>query len=150
VNGPRVVIVVLAVLALLFVVGLMFGARDEERPDPSDSWVDSLGGLIPKPAVDADDIRADCLESDTFVIPATQTCVARIEGPNRGVNEVRLSVTSGGAVAVTADRPDMLEEERTMQPGEERAFDVYPDGMSLQFACIGVALGGPSCTVALE
>jgi len=148
-NGPRVAIVVLAVLALLFVVGLMFGARGQELPDPSNSWVESLGGLIPKPDVEAGDVRADCLQGNTFVIPATQTCVATIDGPKRGVKEVHLRVTSSSPVQTVAKRPDMLDETRTLPPGESRAFDVYHDGLTLQLTC-AVALGSPPCVVALE
>ncbi len=148
-NGPRVAIVVLAVLALLFVVGLMFGARGQELPDPSTSWVDSLGGLIPKPDVEAADIRTDCLDGGNFVIPATQTCVATIDGPKRGVKEVHLRVTSSSPIQIVAKRPDMLDEERTLQPGESRAFDVYKDGLTLELTCPGT-LGSPPCVVALE
>src|SRR3954447_23099366 len=101
-NGPRIAIVVLAVLALVFVIGLMFGARGQELPDPSTSWVDSLGGLIPKPAIKVEDVQSGCLDLDSFVIPATQTCTASINGPNRGVKEVRLSVTSSSPVKIVA------------------------------------------------
>jgi hypothetical protein len=128
----------------------MFGARGQELPDPSTSWVDSLGGLIPKPDIEVGDVQeAGCLEAENFVIPATQTCAASINGPNRGVKEVHLRVTSSSPVNIVAKRPDMLDEERTLQPGESRAFDVYHDGLSLGMTC-PVALTGPPCVVALE
>src|SRR5262245_11604613 len=86
-SGPKVAIVVLVLLAVVFAGGVGFGVSRDDRSARLDEWplASSLGDrLVHKERLPPEDLTSDCLDvrTSTFTFPAA--------GPHRGRCEAKV------------------------------------------------------------
>ena len=108
-TGPRIFIVILVLLGVLFIVGAGIGLhQNDARPDPKSSysppdWTSSLDWL--SPSLDLTTVQAApgaCLQAaqKTFRVAARSNCTLRVPASSQKYRKMKLHLETG-AVQVT-------------------------------------------------
>lgn len=152
--GTKLLIILLAALALLFVVGLAAPALGggDQPANPQGGAADALRGLVERPLdlqADAQVSPDDCLEGRVIALPAGGTCtlaIKALEGwfvPTRRL-ELRLEQ---GAVEVHLSQAGGLDISHTLKPDDtSMTVNALKDGATVTMACAG---GLQACRLAV-
>ena len=158
-NAPKILIVVLVVIVVLFVVGVGAGASGGIGSISVDSVINTLGGLLPAPAVALDEIEASpdgCLNRNSrrIVIPGGGECALEIAESSANVRSLKLEIAAGGIahlelVVSPVEDQEMVIETDLPNDGERQInLTVYPSGGRLLIdEC--VVNSGSACVIDL-
>lgn len=158
-TGPRIALVALALIAVLFFAGVGMGFSGEGSGDADLGWVESLSGML-TPSVDLTSVTSTCLDAKAqlFALPAGSTCAATIPGVTKGTRRLNLKLTTGTRAVVTYTAPSPHEKidaddqsaAQTVELAADktRAVIVLKEGGALAFSC--TAPDKTRCEVAAE
>lgn len=149
-SGKHIVFIVLAIIAVLFVVGL--AATNKSKPSSNRDAADRpflkslFGGAGPK--LDFKRMQTNCRQGRAFVFEGS--CVVNILG-EEGTRYAKLNLAQGlGSVQITyephpADRPEGYDDPGSQQLGADGvALTVFERGGTLRLECVG------TCRVNIE
>lgn len=141
---------ILALLLLLFAVGIGLGARDDSgrKTDPADfGWLDSLTRPF-RPTVGAEALLGPCLSGRSAILDPAAPCTIVIAPADKEVRTLELSLEHGGEVKVVFEPASGgLDVHATLRPGRDMTLSVPRDGAGLALFCTGSADG---CRVRLD
>lgn len=130
--------VLLALLLVLFAVGIGLGARDDggRRADPSEhGWLDALTRPF-RPGVEAGDLRGPCLAGRLADFESMAPCTIEIAAADEEVRTLELSLERGSAVEVGYEpEGGGLDVEARLRPGRPMTLSVPREGAGLTLAC---------------
>ena len=147
----KIFLVLLALLLVLFVVGIGLGARDDSgrKADPADfGWLDSLTRPF-KSKVEAEALQGPCLSDRSAVLGSSGSCQIAIAPADKEVRTLTLSLEQGFEVAFDFQPVSgSLNVHAKLRPGRKVKLSVPKDGGALTLAsCAGASQG---CQVRLE
>lgn len=151
-NGTKVLVIVLAVVALLFAVtvGLQLKPRNDDPGDTSESRLTGLrDALVGTQALEPGDVEgADCFVAaqSAFVVDAGDGCSVAVPDEVKQV-EVCVASGSGAFARIELDGEQFSSQlaEAVLAPCPKPIrFDVYDEKNVLSMAC---ALGGDPCVL---
>jgi hypothetical protein len=143
--NPKVAIVIVVVIVLLFVAGVSTGAFHQGNTTKGD-WVKSLSQTFIHPdPVQFGQVNASpstCIQNNVLVISAGQACVLHIDG---GFNVRRLSMTlkNGTAIVRAIARPEsnarsgLVLDDETIVAGARTSIDIHQKGADVTIQCAG-------------
>jgi hypothetical protein len=146
----KVFLLILALLLVLFVVGIGLGARGDrgEPVDPADfGWLDSLTRPF-RPAVEDEALQGPCLSGRIAVLGAAGPCAIGIAPADEEVRTLELSLEQGTQVEVDFEpEGGGLDLRAKLRPDREVKLSVPEGGAALNLTCTGSSDG---CRVRLE
>lgn len=151
-TGPRIFIIVLVLLGVLFIVGAGIGLhQNDTMPDPKNSyrppqWTSSLDWL--SPGLDLTTVQASpaaCLQAaqKTFKVAARSNCTLRVPSASQKYRKVKLHLETG-AVQVTylapkkdpnLNNPQQLNWPPTGDNKDPQSLVVLDGGGSIVLSC---------------
>jgi hypothetical protein len=148
-TGPRIFIVVLILIAILFVVGIAAGAtrKDDNKVSSSDlnaSWLEGLQARLAQPQpLTAQDIGVaaptSCLQKEQLIVAPNQRCrflIQRSSSPN--ARRLALRLVEGASVALRLEQKNAVTLEKNLPPSDsakDKDWDVYQEGGILSVTC---------------
>ena len=107
-NAPKIVIVVLVIVVVVFFIGVGVGAGNNGKGGlpgiTVDSVVNSFRGLIPAPAVTADEISASssCFNAAQMriTVPTIGSCQFTVSDSDANVRALKLQINPGQRVHI--------------------------------------------------
>jgi len=144
-SGPKIVLLVLIVLALLFLGGVGLGSRGGSDPG-SLGWVEGLGSAL-TPRLDFTKLQGPCLDrqANSFVIPPGSPCKISIPSFTRGTRKMALRLTGGVRVDGQYVAPpghekidpkdESGEQSVTLEGAKEVSLVILKEGGSLSLVC---------------
>jgi hypothetical protein len=145
----KIFLVLLALLLVLFVVGIGLGARDDSgrRADPADfGWLDSLTRPF-RPKVEDGALQGPCLSGRSAVIGSNAPCGIGIAPADEQVRTLELSLAQGSEVQVDfTPHGGGLDIHAKLHADREVRLSVPRDGAELTLACAAQE----GCQVRLE
>ena len=146
----KIFLILLALLLVLFALGIGLGARDDSgrRADPADfGWLDSLTRPF-RPTVETEALRGSCLSGRTATIGTMGPCEIEIEPADEEVRTLELVLERGGEVEVDfAPEEGGLDIESKLHSDRPVRLSVPRDGAALSLACPSSSEG---CRVLLD
>jgi hypothetical protein len=146
----KIFLVLLALLLVLFAVGIGLGARDDSgrKADPVEfGWLDSLTRPF-RPTVETGALRGSCLSGRTATIGSTGPCEIEIEPADEEVRTLELVLERGGEVKVDfAPEAGGLDIHAKLHSDRSVRLSVPRDGAELTLVCAG---SSESCGVRLD
>lgn len=147
----KIFIVFLALLLVLFAVGIGLGARDDSgrRADPADfGWLDSLTRPF-RAKVETGALQSSCLFDRSAALGPAKPCEIAVAPATKEVRTLALSLEQGQEVAVDFQPVSgSLPVHAKLRPGREVKLSVPKGGGALTLAsCVGSSQG---CRVRLE
>lgn len=145
-TGPRIVLVSLALVAVVFFSGVGVGLSGEGAEPASADWVETLSGLLTR-SVDVSTVESPCLDQNerAFVVEAKSMCSATIPAVARGTRRLGLSLDEGSAALVSYVAPEIHEridnsddtaaQKVQLEPVKNRGIVVLKEGGSLTITC---------------
>lgn len=141
--------VLLALLLVLFAVGIGLGARDDggRKADPSEhGWLDALTRPF-RPGVEAEALRGPCLAGRLAAFDSLAPCTIGIAAVDEEVRTLELSLERGSKVEVDYEpEGGGWDVEATLRPGRSVTLSVPREGAALTLACASE----DGCRVRLE
>lgn len=121
-DTTKLVIVVLVAIVVLFLLGIGVGAGGGIQSITVGSIANTLGGLIPSPALDLDAIAASpdgCLNRSQrrIVVPSVGGCLLTIAPSDATVRSLKLQIAPGAFVNITM----------SAEPVEGKVIDIDSD-----------------------
>lgn len=152
-TGPRIFIIILVLLGVLFVVeeGIGLHQNDAQPTNPNSysppSWTSSLDWL--SPSVDLTTVQAapgTCLQAaqKTIKVAAKSTCTLKVPTASSTYRKMKLHLVTGASVEVTYNsptpnknlkNPQQLKWPPTGNAKDPQALVILADGGSVTFAC---------------
>jgi hypothetical protein len=147
----KLFLVLLAVLLVLFIVGIGLGARDDSgrKADPADfGWLDSLTQRF-RSKVETGALQGPCLSDRSAVLGSAGPCQIGIAPADKEVRTLTLALEQGFEVAFDFQPASgSLNVHAKLRPGREVKLSVPKDGGALTLAsCAGSSQG---CRVRLD
>jgi hypothetical protein len=147
----KIFLVLLALLLVLFAVGIGLGARDDSgrKADPADfGWLDSLTRPF-QSKVEAGALQGPCLSDRAAVLGSAESCQIAIAPADKEVRTLTLSLEQGSeAAADFHPASGSLNVHTKLRPGREVKLSMPKDGGALTLAsCAGFSQG---CRVRLD
>jgi hypothetical protein len=159
-TGPKLVLVVLVLFAVLFIAGLGLGLRGEGSGLANVDWIETLSGAL-TPHVDVDALQGPCLDpaAKGVALERRATCQVSIPSAAAGTRRIALTLSEGRRVEVryqappTHDRIDnndeMANQVVALESGKTPALVILKEGGSLTFTACD-APDGVRCQIGLE
>jgi len=162
-NGPRIFIVVLVLIGLLYAVVVGFGIRDNSngKVDPAalnSAWLKALQEQLAQPQpLKASDIGltapAGCLVQDQVVVPGGGICKLLISGTDSpSVRRLSLTLVEGTSATLKLEQKNALTLNKTLPPADsakDNGWDVYKEGGILSVVCPDSG-SAPACKLKLN
>lgn len=147
----KIFLVLLALLLVLFVVGIGLGARDDggRKADPADfGWLDSLTRPF-QSKVEAGALQGPCLSDRSAVLGSAGSCQIVIAPADKEVRTLTLSLEQGFEVAFDFQPVSgSLNVHAKLRPDRKVKLSVPKDGGALILAsCAGSSQG---CQVRMD
>jgi hypothetical protein len=145
-TAPRVAVVVLVLIAVLFFAGMGLGLRGEESGPANLDWIESLSGALTR-GLDFDSLKSSCIDpaAEAFVLERKSTCQVSIPSTSRGTRRLALTLTEGlgvtGRFTAPAEHEKIDEEDQaadqevTLEPGKDFAIVILKEGGTLSLTC---------------
>jgi len=144
--NPKVLLIILAVLVLLFVVGTAVGIsrQNGETESLSPAWLERAGGLLSREqGLTTDDLAATTpatcrqqLQQGAFVFPEGGSCRLDIAASSAPIRTLSLELRQGTADVVVLQRGQRgLTIEQTLR-SRPASFQFYEEGGILQISCV--------------
>jgi hypothetical protein len=127
----------LALLLVLFAVGIGLGARDDggRKADPAEhGWLDALTRPF-RPGVEAGAVRGPCLAGRLAAFESMAPCTLEIAPADEEVRTLELSLERGSSVEIDYEPEGGLDVEARLRPGRTMTLSVPREGASLTLAC---------------
>jgi hypothetical protein len=134
--------VILALLLLLFAVGVGLGARGEKDGpvDPADHpLLEKLGGLLgARAAVDLATLDTSCRAGDLLAVAEGGACAAGIPAADTKVRTLKLGLTEGSRAELrfTPRGGASLQVDKPLGPDEELSLSIPAEGGDLLLTCL--------------
>jgi hypothetical protein len=147
-TGPKFFIIILVLLAVLFIVGVGIGLRQNDaQPDarnfsPPD-WTSSLGDWL-SPSLDLTTVQTvagACLQAaqKTFTLAANSNCKLQVPAASKKYRKVKLHLVTGASVDVSYSSPTNdpnLKQKDLVWPGKDpQTLLVLAGGGSIVLSC---------------
>ena len=157
-SGPKIVLLVLIVLALLFVGGVALGLRPNSESGGF-AWVEGLSGAL-TPRLEFAELKGPCLDarSTSFVIPTGSFCEISIPSSKGGARKMALRLMGGVPVDGQYRAPPNHEkidkndesgqQSVKLEVGKEIAVVILKEGGNLSLLCPKQET--PSCQVEVK
>jgi hypothetical protein len=134
----KIFLIILALLLVLFVVGIALGARDDDGGpvDPQDfGWLDSLTRPF-RPVVETWAFQGSCLADRTAALSAIAPCQIDIAGAAAEVRTLELVLEQGSeAVVQFVPRGGGLDINSKLHSDRSVRLSVPRDGAALSLLC---------------
>jgi hypothetical protein len=144
----KIFLVLLALLLVLFAVGIGLGARDDSgrKADPSEhGWLDSLTRPF-RPTVEAEALRGSCLSGRSAAFGSMAPCEIEVAPADEEVRTLQLSLEQGSQVEVDFEpEGGGLDIHAKLRPGRDMTLSVPREGAELDLAC-----ASDNCRVRLD
>jgi hypothetical protein len=143
-SNPRVFVVLLAVLALFFLLFVGCGAtRDGGNPKQQDrdpALIKGLGALLVDPfrgRVGIGDVEAPCRQQSPpgFVLQVNRPCSIEIGGSFRPVRTLALRLAQGGPAQIVVRPGGGVLSRATLNAGAQLQADVFREGARVDVSC---------------
>jgi len=159
-TGPRIFIIILVVLGVLFFVGLGIGLnQNDSQPDVNNfsppSWTSSLGDWL-SPSLDLTTVQVvegTCLEAaqKTFALAPHSNCHLQVPAASQQYRKLKLHLVSGNSITVNYNSPTDSDPNLSKQdlawPGKDpQTLLVLSGGGSIVLSCGS----GPSCMLQVQ
>jgi hypothetical protein len=150
---PKPLLVVIAVVALLYVV-IVFISTTHENETPSREPSEFLVSVkrffarTLRPDDLTQDPGEDCTTTDTsFQLDANETCAFTVPPSRRG-SKMTLTLTQGSAARVTVQKadPDLATVETNFSAGSQESVDIFPGEATMVVQCLSFS----QCTLAVS
>jgi hypothetical protein len=162
-TGPRIFIIILVLLGVLFIVGAGIGLhQNDAQPEPKNrysppEWTSSLDWI--SPSLDLTTVQAvpgACVQAaqKTFKVAARSNCTLRVPAASQKYRKVKLHLVTG-AVQVTylapnndpnLENPQRLSWPPTGNNKDPQSLVVLDGGGSIALACGS----GPPCVLQMQ
>ena len=158
-NAPKILVVVLVVVAVLFFAGIAIGANNGVGGVSLEGVINSLAGLMPSPAVGADAIASSpdgCFDRglQRIFVPSGGRCDLQIAPSSATVRSLKLKVAGGQGVhlALTVepveDKPLVIDTDLPKDGNDQMSLSIFAEGGTLILDGCTAGVGG-SCIVDL-
>ncbi len=159
--NPRVLIVTVIVVVLVFGAMVGFGVVKTEQPgrDPkTGSWADIVKIFFSEPEIAAGDLvdgpmAAGCTRQGQLLLtPAGGACALRVAPSDQQTRKLKLTALVGMRVSVlfdpvpTRDKRPQLARKFELVQGKAAELRVFSEGGTLSLSCQAFP-GAPACTV---
>jgi hypothetical protein len=157
--APKLLIVLLVALVLLFVFGLGSGIANSgvDTANFPPASVQSLAGLlVRKQPLAASDVSGSCLAQNGCSIPQGTNLTIQVQPSVSRLRTARLLVRQGPGITVSIPPPGQSPAsgqvfgQAKASAGDIAELDIDNGGGALAIACQGTANGLPPCLVVLE
>ncbi len=134
-------LILLALLLLLFTVGVVLGARGEEggRVSPENHpWLQRLGGILgARTAIDLAALDSPCRSGDVLAVAAGGVCRSTIPAADRDVRTLSLRLTGPSRAGLFFEPRGgaSLPVRKPLAPAEEVRLTIPPEGGTLLLTC---------------
>jgi hypothetical protein len=156
--APKLLIVLVVGLVVLFVVGLGGGVANSGIDTASfpPASVQSLAGLlVRKQPLAASDVSGSCLAQNGCSIPQGGTLTVQVQPSSSRLRSAHLLLRQGPGITVSLPPPGQSPAAGQVfgqvkaATGATAELDIDPGGGALAIACQGAANGTPPCLVVL-
>jgi len=141
-NAPKILVVALVVIAVLFFVGIGVGAGGGIGSISLDGVIGSLSSLFPSPSVALDDISASpsgCLDRSLqrILVSKLDGCQLQIAASSANVRALKLRIEAGASVHYTLtvtppqSQPMTAGDDLPKQGKDQLTLDFYTSGGTL-------------------
>lgn len=134
----KVFLLILALLLVLFAVGIGLGARDDSgrKADPAEhGWLDSLTRPF-RPTVETEALQGSCLSGRSAVFGRMAPCEIEIAPADEEVRTLQLSLEQGSKVEIDFEpQAGGLDIHASLRPGRDMTLSVPREGAELDLAC---------------
>jgi hypothetical protein len=157
--APKLLIVLIVALVVLFVVGLGSGIANSgvDTANFPPSSVQSLAGLlVHKQPLAASDVTGSCLAQNGCSIPQGASMTIQVKSSVSPLRTARLLVRQGPGITVSIPPPGQSPASGQIfgqvkaSTGDTAQLDIDKGGGALAIACQGAANGLPPCLVVLQ
>ncbi|HVU10447.1 MAG TPA: hypothetical protein VHD90_04175 [Phototrophicaceae bacterium] len=160
-NAPKILIVVLIMIAVIFFVGIGVGASGGIAGFSIDSLTSQFSGLLPAPALSLSDITdaSNCLNTTLrrIVVPAVGSCEFNIAQADATLRALKLKIAPGQTVQIhqtsapVKEHPDNKLDVTTSLPKDSKdeiTLNFFGAGGDLTIS--GCSAGGNTCQIDIE
>jgi len=148
-TGPRIFIIVLVLLGVLFIVGLGMGLRQNDaQPNANNvsppNWTSTLGDWL-SPSLDLTTVQLTagaCLQAaqKSFTLAAGSDCQLQVPAANKKYRKLKLHLVTGASVKVNYTAPTNTDPNLSKQdlswPGKDpQTLLVLAGGGSIVLSC---------------
>ncbi len=142
-DGTKIFIVMLVVIAILFAVGIGSGMRHDpnEKVDLNSGPLVFLQQTFAKPQpLELQDLTspapATCIQGTRLIVPRLQTCTLSIKASGTAARRITFNIPVNAVLKVTLDQPNALKVTQNLPTDASEHLDVYKDGGTLQLTCM--------------
>lgn len=150
-SQPRIAIIVLVLVAVLFAGFIVLGAAPHDDKDTTGGPVPFLKGLLVRQASiqDLSPDRAGCIQNGLLTVPPGSTCQFGIATSFFSVRKLSLTAAQpGSSPQLRVLQPGSPEvDKKTLASGESADFYAYKKDSALEVSC---PLFSPPCTLRLN
>jgi hypothetical protein len=146
-SGPKIVILVLVILVVIFAVTIGVGSWPGRDPkyDKNSGWVNMLDNAFPPKYLDQERIVSTCLDEGegVFTIPENQRwCIVIIKKGDERICNLKLELTKGGAMLTYEPTDDdglpiKNRDLRDVKEGESFTLQISKEGGRLTLTKVG-------------
>jgi hypothetical protein len=155
--SPKVFIIVLVAVALLFALVVVAGAG-RRRDTSADTERGTLARLLKKlyreERVSPSEVNAECSAGGALVLKAGSSCAASVAKSEKRVRTAVFRLAEGVEAKVVftpAPNDDLSVPLRaTLKAGGETKVQVMPEGGTLQLVCVGGSGSPARCLIRLD
>jgi hypothetical protein len=145
-TGPRIVVIVLVLFAVLFFTGLGLGMRGEGTGLADIDWIETLSGAL-TPRLDFDALQGPCVDraAQALTLERQAACEVSIPSVSRGTRRMALTLRQGQRVEVRYQAPpahekiddsdEMANQVVSLESGRDLAVAILKEGGSLTLTC---------------
>jgi hypothetical protein len=145
-TGPRIFLVVLALFAVLFIVGLSMGLRQNDSPpDPHNlnppDWTNSLSDWF-SPTLDLNTVQGACVQAapKTFAVASGSSCKLQVPSSTQKYRKAKLHLIAGASVNLTyksptTDDPNLSQQELSWPGKDPQSLVVLAGGGTVTISC---------------
>ncbi len=157
-NAPKILVVVLVVVAVLFFAGIAIGSNNGVGSLSLDGVIGSLSGLLPSPALSMSEISSSpsgCLDAQLqrILVPGGGSCAFQIAESSSAVRSFKLQIAAGQGVHLALsvrvqDKPLTIKTDLPKDGNNQTTLSIFGSGGTLVIDQCTVGVGG-ACVVDL-
>ncbi len=152
-TAPRIVLLVLIAIAVLYGLGMARGlGANPGRLGELDYWREKLEEYVPKSPLDPAEARAACRDGKFFNLAPSTTCVATLAVSEKKLRSATLTLVEGTRVDVEYQPydDDGVAVRTTLERDKPCKLQVFKKGGELTLRWLDSATATRVCKVALE
>ena len=142
--GRVLLVALVLVIAVVYVLGVGLGVRDQGDQSFANDWISSIGDFVVQPAHPGDlsPSPPSCRQGQDLVVTVALPCTYHLQSGFDG-RRVRIRFADGSAPGVTAaitlTQPGIPAGTRQLTPGADPVSLIYQkQGSSLAVGCLGL------------